>query len=159
MRILTALLAYSFICTTLFAQPTPEDINQAAKEHDQANIAMMKKDELQAYVHLQKAAELDPDNSTYLNSAAFMAMKLGNPEIAIKYLDQAIILDQERFGADHPNVAMILNNKASVYSKMGNNAKAIEYYQQAYDIVVKAVGEKHPQSETIKGFLNAEKEK
>ena len=147
------------MATAAYAEPTTEALNQAVKEHDQANIAMMKKDEELAYSHLQKAAELDPENATYLNSAAYMAMKLGDPEKAILYLDQAIMLDKERYGEDHPNVAMVINNKASVYSNMGNSEMAIEHYQQAYDIVVASVGEKHPQAETIKGFLDAEKAK
>lgn len=159
MRFLTAIILLCVMGTKLMAQPTPEQINQAAKEHDQANIAMMQKDDNKAYSHLQKAVELDPTNSTFLNSTAYMAMKMGEPTKAIEYLDMALILDQEKFGEDHPNVASVINNKASVYSSMENYAKAVELYQQAYDIVVKAVGEKHPQADIIKRLLEAEKAK
>lgn len=159
MRFLTTVILFSVVGTIAIAEPTSEQVDLAANEHDQANIAMMKKDDEEAYSHLQKAVELDPTNSTFLNSTAYMAMKMGDPSKAIEYLDMALILDQERFGADHPNVASVINNKASVYSSMGNYAKAATLYQQAYDIVVKAVGEKHPQAAIIKRLLDAEKVK
>lgn len=159
-RILTAFLTLISINTIAFAQtPSREDIDKAAVEHDKANVAMMKKDNETAYTHLKNAIELDPTNSSFLNSTAYMAMQMGEPEKAIDYLDMALDLDKKEYGDNHPNVASVINNKASVYSSMGDHKKAVKHYKQAYDIVVTALGDKHPQAELIKNLLDKESAK
>lgn len=159
-RILTTFFTLISITTIAFAQtPSREDIDKAAVEHDKANVAMMKKDNETAYTHLKNAVKLDPTNSSFLNSTAYMAMQMGETEKAIDYLDMALELDKKEYGDDHPNVASVINNKASVYSSMGDNKKAVEHYKQAYDIVVTALGEKHPQAELIKNLLDKESAK
>lgn len=159
-RILTAFLTLISINTIVFAQtPSREDIDKAAVEHDKANVAMMKKDNETAYTHLKNAIELDPTNSSFLNSTAYMAMQMGEPEKAIDYLDMALDLDKKEYGDNHPNVASVINNKASVYSSMGDHKKAVKHYKQAYDIVVTALGDKHPQAELIKNLLDKESAK
>lgn len=159
-RILTAFLTIISITTIAFAQaPSREDIDKAAAEHDKANVAMMKKDNETAYSHLKNAVEIDPTNSSFLNSTAYMAMQMGEPEKAIDYLDVALDLDKKEYGDNHPNVASVINNKASVYSSMGDHKKAVEHYKQAYDIVVAALGDKHPQAELIKNLLDKESAK
>jgi tetratricopeptide (TPR) repeat protein len=135
------------------------NIDQSIIEHDKANVAMMKKDLVAAYGHLKKAIAFDPSNSVFINSTAYMAMQNGEPEKAIEYLDMALVLDKEKFGDVHPNVASVINNKASVYSSMDNHKMAVEHYQQAYDMVAAALGETHPQVTVIKGLLDAEKAK
>jgi len=156
-RILTAFLTLISITTIAFAQiPSREDIDKAAVEHDKANVAMMKKDNETAYTHLKNAIELNPTNSSFLNSTAYMAMQMGEPEKAIDYLDMALDLDKKEYGDNHPNVASVINNKASVFSSMGDHKKAVKHYKQAYDIVVAALGEKHPQAELIKNLLDQE---
>ena len=159
-KILTAFLTLISITTITFAQaPSREDIDKAAVEHDKANVAMMKKDNETAYNHLKNAIELDPTNSSFLNSTAYMAMQMGEPEKAIDYLDMALDLDKKEYGDNHPNVASVINNKASVYSSMGDHKKAVKHYKQAYDIVVTALGDKHPQAELIKNLLDKESAK
>ena len=144
------------ICTTVFAEPTRANMDKAALEYDKANEAMMKKDNETAYSHLKNAVALDPTNSAFLNSTAYMAMQMGEPEKSIEYLDMALALDKEQYGKNHPNVASVINNKASVYSSMGNHKKAVAHYEKAYKIVVGALGEKHPQAELIKNLLDKE---
>ncbi|MCC3859952.1 tetratricopeptide repeat protein [Pseudemcibacter aquimaris] len=152
---ITAALSFS-----AYAQaPSAEDINKSVAEEDKAKIAMMKNDLETAYVHMKNAAQLDPTNSTFFNSVAYLAMKNGEPEKAIEFLENAKKLDQDSFGEGHPNVAAVINNMASVYSSMGNHDKAVEHYQQAYDMVAAALGEKHPQAENIKNLLENEKAK
>lgn len=159
-RILAAFLTFMAITNLTFAQtPSREAMDKAVIEHDKANVAMMKKDNETAYTHLKNAVELDPTNSSFLNSTAYMAMQMGEPEKAIDYLDMALELDKQQYGDDHPNVASVINNKASVYSSMGNHEKAVEHYKKAYDIVVGSLGEKHPQAELIKNLLDKESAK
>lgn len=154
------ILKYSLIVmicqSTAFAQVSDEDIAASITEYDLANVAMMKKQDAEAYAHLKKAAKLDPTNSTFTNSAGYMAMHLGELETSLDYLERALVLDTEKFGNTHPNVASILNNMGSVYSKMGNSEKAVDYYDQAYAIISEFLGEKHPQVVNVKRIRDEE---
>lgn len=160
MRHIATLIISATFAFSAFAQDVSrEDVDKSVAEEDAAKVAMMKNDLKTAYVHMKKATELDPTNSTFFNSVAYLAMKNGEPEKAIEFLKSAKNLDQEKFGEGHPNVAAVINNMASVYSSMGDHAKAVDHYQQAYDMVVAALGETHPQSENIKFLLEKEKAK
>lgn len=158
-KIIIILSLYIANITAVMAQTSAENITASVAEHDKANIAMMKNDNETAYIHLKKAVELDPTNSTFLNSTAYMAMQAEEYENSIKYLNMALELDKEKFGENHMNVASVINNIASVYSKMGDHVNAISHYQQAYDMVVSSLGEEHPQADIIKRLLDAEKAK
>ena len=136
-----------------------DDINLSVKEFDLANVAMMKKDNKQAYIHLQKAASLDPTNSTFLNSAAFMAMSNGELDVAMEYLDDALPLDIERYGESHPAVASVLNNMGTIWSKKGNHKKAVEYYEKALTVVENELGKTHPRVVSIRDIRDVEKSK
>ncbi len=141
------------------AQTSAENVAASVAEHDKANVAMMKNDNETAYLHLQKAVELDPTNSAFLNSAAYMAMQAEDFDKSITYLNMALELDKVKFGENHMNVASVLNNIASVYSKMGDSDNAVSHYQQAYDMVVASLGDTHPQADIIKRLLDEEKAK
>jgi len=156
LNIFNVLLIFLFGFSNLQAQTSKEDIAASISEYDQANIAMIKEQDQQAYQHLQNAARLDPNNSTFINSAAYMAMQLGHFKISLDYLDQALKLDSDTFGDNHPNVASILNNIGSVYSEMGDSRKAVEYYDQAYAIIAGELGEKHPQAQNVKRIRDTE---
>lgn len=155
-KICTIILVYLITHSVLFAQVSDEDVNGSVKEYDLANIAMMKKQDAEAYVHLQNAVKLDPENSTFLNSASYMAMHLGHLDVALDYLDKALAIDSEKFGKNHPNVASVLNNMGSVWSKKGDHKKAVDYYDQAYAIIAETLGEKHPQVVNIKRIRDIE---
>ncbi len=156
---LYSLIMFLLTVSTSTAQTSPEDIAASVAEHDKANIAIMKNDLEEAYIHLEKAIELDPTNSTFLNNAAYMAMQMENFGKSLEYLHMALELDKKKFGKDHMNVASVLNNIASVYSKMGDRQRAITYYKQAHSMVVEKLGEKHPQAEIIKNLLLKEEAK
>lgn len=142
----------------VFAQnEVSENIKKSVQEFDLANIAMMKKDQNLAYTHLKNAVNFDPTNSTFLNSAAFMAMQHNEYDIALDYLNKALPLDIERYGDQHPAVASIYNNMGTVWSKKGDHKKAYDYLDKAYQIALSELGEKHPQSITIKQHRDAEK--
>ncbi len=158
-KTISILILSMCITVSAKAQTSAENVAASVAEHDKANVAMMKNDNETAYLHLKKAVELDPTNSTFLNSAAYMAMQAEEYENSINYLNMAMALDKEKFGENHMNVASVLNNIASVYSNMGDKDNAVSHYQQAYDMVVSTLGETHPQAEIIKGLLDSEKEK
>mgnify|MGYP003675764365 FL=1 len=98
-KLFTMLIAVVFCSISSFAQVNDEDIAASIKEYDLANVAMMKKQDAEAYTHLKKAAKLDPSNSTFINSAGYMAMHLGELETSLEYLESALVLDTEAFGA------------------------------------------------------------
>ena len=154
------ILKYSLIAiicqNAAFAQISDKDIAASINEYYLANVAMIKKQDDEAYAHLKKAAKLDPTNSTFINSAGYMAMHLGELETSLKYLERALALDTEKFGETHPNVASILNNMGSVYSKMGDSKKAVDYYDQAYVIISEFLGQKHPQVVNVKRIRDEE---
>jgi tetratricopeptide (TPR) repeat protein len=150
------LFLYLMTSCVLFAQVSDEDISKSVKEYDLANIAMMKKQDEEAYTHLQNAAEFDPSNSTFLNSASYMAMHLGHLDVALDYLDKAMVIDVKKYGDNHPNVASIFNNMGSVWSKKGDHKKAVDYYDKAYAIIAKSLGEKHPQVVSVKRIRDEE---
>ena len=158
-KIVIILSLYLINLTAVMAQTSPENVAASVAEHDKANIAMMKNDSETAYMHLKKAVELDPTNSAFLNSTAYLAMQAEEYENSITYLNMALELDKEKFGENHMNVASVINNIASVYSKMGDRQNAISHYQQAYDMVVASLGEAHPQADIIKRLLDTEKAK
>jgi tetratricopeptide (TPR) repeat protein len=151
-----ALIMIMPICSAV-AEPTEADIQQSVKELDLANITMMKKEMEVAYSHLIKATELDPTNSTILNSVSYMAMQSGNFDKALEYLNKALILDKNKFGENHPNVASVMNNIGSVWSKKGNHSKALQYYNQALSIIESELGPNHPQVIRIREIRDMEK--
>lgn len=155
-KLFTIFIAALLLNSSVLAQPSPENIEKSVKENDLAQVAMMKKDSSTAYEHLKNAVELDPTNSTFINSAAYLAMQMKEFDQSLAYLDKALELDKETFGESHPNVASVLNNIASVYATKGDKQKSIEYYQKAYEMIVAEVGENHPQAEVIKGLLERE---
>ncbi|MEZ5756683.1 MAG: tetratricopeptide repeat protein [Emcibacteraceae bacterium] len=150
---------YLLAISTLMAKPSDQDIDASVKEYDLANIAMMKEQDQDAYEHLKSAVKLDPGNSTYLNGAGYMAMKLGEYNNSLDFLHKALEIDKKDFGDNHPNVASILNNIGSVNSKMGEHDKALEYYNKAYTIMESSLGENHPQTQTVKKIRDEEKKK
>ena len=158
-KFINILAIFLITVTSTQAQTSREDIDASVLEEDKAKIAMMKKDYDTAYAHLKKAIDLDPTNSSFLNSAAYLAMEKQDYDEALALLDKALALDTEKFGEKHGNVASVLNNIGSIYSKMGDKQNAVASYQKAYDIFADTYGEKHPQATFIKGLLDAEKAK
>ena len=150
MKLLLIIFLFLSCQSMTWAQTSTENIAASNKEYDLANIAIMKKQDVTAYEHLKNAATLDPTNSTYSNSAGYMAMHLGEFETSLDYLNKALALDSEKFGDKHPNVASILNNMGAVHSKMGDSKKAVDFYDRAYIIIKDFLGEKHPQVHTVK---------
>ncbi|WP_176722473.1 tetratricopeptide repeat protein [Candidatus Thiosymbion oneisti] len=98
----------------------------------------------EAYKHAQRAVELAPDNSRYLIGAALLPWRLGDYGIAKDYLEQALAGDLERYGEDHPNVAIDRGNLGMVWYALGEYQKAIGYYEQALASHLQTYGEDHP---------------
>jgi tetratricopeptide (TPR) repeat protein len=142
-----------------FAQISHQSVSNSIAENELAKAAMLAKNDIKAYKHLQQATNLDPSNSSFINSAAYMAMKLGEFKSSLNYLQKALYIDIEKFGINHPNVAAIHNNMGNVYSVLENRKSALHHFDAAYKIISEYLGEKHPQTINIKKNLDREVEK
>ncbi|MEJ2743820.1 MAG: tetratricopeptide repeat protein, partial [Gammaproteobacteria bacterium] len=82
-----------------------------------------------AYRHYERAAQLIPENSVYLNAVGLLADTLGFYDKAIGYYEQALSSDLKTYGEDHPDVATGRNNLGSEWNAEGDYDKAIEYFE------------------------------
>jgi len=69
------------------------------------------------------AVEMQPKNSSYLDTIGWVHFKLGNFDKALKFIEQAIEEDNEN--------ATLYDHLADIYVKMNNKEKAIEFYKKA----------------------------
>ena len=99
----------------------------------------------EAYQQYQRAVQLNPDDTLYLNDAGLMADTLGEYNKAIEYYEQALASDLNTYGEGHPKVAIDRNNLGSAYQALGQVDKAIGYYKQALASDLNTYGEGHPE--------------
>ncbi|MCP4936277.1 MAG: tetratricopeptide repeat protein, partial [bacterium] len=98
----------------------------------------------EAFSHYKRAAQLNPDDTAYLNTAGQMARTLADHDKAIEYFELALASDLKTFGEDHPNVAVDRNNLGLAWKSLGEYDKAIEYFELALASDLKTYGEDHP---------------
>ncbi|MBL4701061.1 MAG: tetratricopeptide repeat protein [Phycisphaeraceae bacterium] len=73
---------------------------------------------------IQKAVDLEPNNSAYLDSLGWVFYKLGQFDKAVAYLSEAM-------AAPEGNNPVILNHLGDAQYRNGNGAKAIQSWQRA----------------------------
>ncbi|MBF0466935.1 MAG: tetratricopeptide repeat protein [Nitrospirae bacterium] len=118
-----------------------------AAASDTFSLAKLKSLEIkyqEALDYYEKAVELDPQNTLYLNEAGFMYDTLGQYQNAIEYYEQALKIDKKNFGDNHPNIARDLNNLGMAYVSLGQYQKAIYYFEQALAIYKNELGDNYP---------------
>lgn len=108
------------------------------------NLAYDRIDFRAARKYFNRAVQLAPGNSLYLNQAGFVANILADHDKAIGYYEKALASDLKTFGPDHPKVAIRLNNLGEVWRAKGNYDKAIGYYEKALASDLKTFGPDHP---------------
>ena len=62
-----------------FAQISHQKISNSIAENELAKAAMLAKNDIKAYKHLQEATNLDPSNSTFINSTAYICLLYTSP--------------------------------------------------------------------------------
>ena len=94
-----------------------------------AKIAEDRIDYRKALGHYQRAVQLQPDVSVYLNELGLMYDTLGDYRNAIEVYDKALEIDIKSLGVEHPQVAVDWNNLGGAWHALGEYEKAIEYYE------------------------------
>ena len=115
------------------------------------NIRFAELDFKAAELYYVEAAELDPNNTEYINMAGRVVDVLGKHLEAVNYYEQALAIGKKVYGDQHPNVAIRLNNLGSAWKSLGEYKKAIKLYEQALAIGKKVYGDQHPKVAT---YLN-----
>jgi len=88
-----------------------------------------------------------------LNEVGFTLYNMGDQRKAIEYFEQALTIDRNVYGQEHPSVARELNNLGVTYLQQGQKEKAKAYLEQAYAIFEKFYGPEHPGSKTTAEWL------
>lgn len=95
---------------------------------------------------IKKAIEIEPNNSSYLDSLGWAYFKLGKLDLAEEYLKKALKLD--------PSSATILEHLGDVYQKQGKNELAKQMWQKALNLASAP-----EQAENLRVKLNKKKSK
>ncbi|MCP3897019.1 MAG: tetratricopeptide repeat protein, partial [Moraxella sp.] len=131
-----------------------EKQSAASDAFELAGIKQLQLDFKSARSYYQKAVELDPQNSLFLNDYGAILDELGEYDKAIEYYEKALAIDIKTYGDQHPDVARDLNNLGSAWNSLGEYDKAIEYYKEALAIDIKDYGDQHPKVATYLSNLS-----
>ena len=108
------------------AEPHLEASAEAA--YRLAKLAYDRVDYRAAQKYYEKAVQLAPDNTLYLNDAGFVAHYLAQYDKAIEYFEKFLASNLKTFGPGHPRVTLVSKNLGLAWSYKGNYDKAIKYY-------------------------------
>ncbi len=97
-----------------------------------------------ALKHYQKAHNLAPENTLYLNRLGMMFYTLGKYDKAIEYYELALKRNLVIYGEAHPSVASLRNNLGRAWKASGKYNKAIKHYELALKSSLKVYGKAHP---------------
>jgi len=79
-----------------------------------------------------------------LNDLVESLYKQGSYEYAVVMAKKSLLLAEQTFGSDHPNVALSLNNLGKLYYSQGKYAQAEPIYRRSLTIREQALGLDHP---------------
>jgi len=82
---------------------------------------------------LDLADEADPQLSTLLGNTASLAISLGQFDLAIRYFNQCLELDQAR--GDRKGVAMTLDGLGQAYGRMRQFDRSLQYFTQSLEVI------------------------
>ncbi len=101
------------------------------------------------FAHLQTLAERaeargSQEAGFLFNNIGFHFKAIANYSAARAAYERAIFIDEQTFGAEHPQVAIFVNNLGSVYYAMGDLPAARAAFERALAIDEKSFGAEHP---------------
>ncbi len=113
-------------------------------EFTRARIYELSLDYRNALLFYEKAVQLEPNNSAYLNDTGVVHLIQGNYDTARDYFERALESDLKLVGSDHPNVAVHWSNLGDLWRKQGDYDKATAYYDKSLNSFLKTIGPEHP---------------
>ena len=60
--------------------------------------------------------------------------QLGEKEGRLERLEKGLLLAQQLYGSEHPQVATIYNNLGLAHEELGDSKKALVYFEKSLDI-------------------------
>lgn len=79
--------------------------------------------------YIQKAVDLDPENSAFLDSLAWVLYKLDQPNLALLHMEDAI-----KFHADEEADAVLYDHLGDIHLALGNHEKARDAWKESIAI-------------------------
>lgn len=128
-----------------------QDEQLAAKHYERGRVKELRVNYAEALKSFEKAVVLQPENSIYLTAAGSVNQTLGRYGTAISFFNQALNIDLEVYGEDHPYVAIDQSNLASSYIEIGEYENAIEKLELALNSMRKTYENDFPE---MAAFLN-----
>lgn len=107
-----------------------EQQRKAEAEKELGNEAYKKKDFATALTHYEKAAEIDPNNITYLTNQAAVYFEKNELEKCIEICEKAIEVGREN-KADYSVIAKAYARIGNAYVKLNDLKKALKYYDHS----------------------------
>ena len=143
---LVVFIAFSLIsCATKQAvQKSSTSAEKAEAAYQEGKAAKAQKRYAKAWQSLTLATELAPNNSLYLNDTGVLANFLGRYNKAIELLNNALTIDLETLGPDHPTVAIRWSNLGHAWTNNREYDRAIEYHEKSLESNLKTHGPDHP---------------
>ena len=89
-----------------------------------------------------------PDVADSFNNIGMQYYKRREYDMALEFLQKALVIRLKRLGPDHPNVAHSYNNIGTAHGKKGEYDRALEYCQKSLAIELKQLGADHPSMAT-----------
>jgi tetratricopeptide (TPR) repeat protein len=130
-----------FLLRQVLAEGTPR---AAEASYYLGILAENQIDYLWALQYFYYAAQLQPDNPTYLSAAGEIAYTLGHYREAENLIKSVLKIRSQLLGSEHPEVAQILNNLGVICHTQGKSEMAEALYQWALEIDQNALGPDHP---------------
>ena len=129
--------------------------NAAQAAYQLGELAENRVDYASAEGYFSKAAQLQADNTQYLNAAWRLAFIRGHYTEAEPLIKRALSIDEASYGKDHPNVATALNNLAALLQATNRLAEAEPLMKRALSIDEASYGKDHPNVATALNNLAA----
>ena len=85
----------------------------------------------------------------FLSKFAYLLHYVGQYRETEKLFNSLLKIDRERWGENHPEVAIGYSNMGSVYEEQGEYEKAKELYEKSLRIHERVLGEGHPDTASI----------
>jgi tetratricopeptide (TPR) repeat protein len=80
----------------------------------------------------------------YYNQLGYVKYGQGDNELAIRYYEQGLAINQKTVPPNHPDLASSYNNIGEVYRNMGEYSKALLFYEKSLEIRQRTLPPNHP---------------